>query len=472
MRFVGRQHEMTWLDQELARADRGQGRLVVLRGRRQVGKSRLLTEWIERTGRPNLYYQARGTAPAVELAAFADAARRSSLPGLSELADTGLTWPSWDAALGTVAHTLEPQGPAPVVVIDEFPYLMADDDSAIEGVLQAIWDHQLSRRPVLLILVGSDLRMMEAIATYGRPLYGRIDTPRQIDPLGIPDVADLLDVDATTAIDTYLMTGGFPKIIAALDEASTAGHLLDAAVADEAHPLVFTGLQIMAAEFPPESSAHDVLGAIGHGERRFNKIQTRAGVSERTLATTLQMLRDKGVIDAADPRARTVVSGRTQYRVADPYLRFWLRFLADRVEDISRGVGDQVADDVWAQWQTFAGQAVEPHVHRAVERMAASGRFDDTRWVGSYWTRGNDVEVDLVGTSDRDGGQVGLVGSIKWRDQRPFDTADGRSLRDAATHIDGAGPTTTTVAVSRTGFDGDPQADVCLGPEDIVAALA
>ena len=234
MRFVGRQHEMSWLDGELARADRGRGRLVAVRGRRQVGKSRLLTEWVERTGRPSLYYQARGATPEFELAAFSDAARRSSLSGLADLVDAGVTWPSWDAALGTLARTLDDQGPAPVVVIDEFPYLIGDD-SCIEGVLQAIWDHQLSRRPILLILVGSDLAMMETIATYGRPLYGRVDTQRQLDPLGIPDVAKLLDVAATDAIDTYLMTGGFPKIIASLDEVGNAGALLDAAVQDEAH---------------------------------------------------------------------------------------------------------------------------------------------------------------------------------------------------------------------------------------------
>lgn len=471
MRFVGRQHEMSWLDGELARADRGRGRLVAVRGRRQVGKSRLLTEWVERTGRPSLYYQARGATPEFELAAFSDAARNSSLSGLADLVDAGVTWPSWDAALGTLARTLDDQGPAPVVVIDEFPYLLGGD-SSIEGVLQAIWDHQLSRRPILLILVGSDLAMMETIATYGRPLYGRIDTQRQLDPLGIPDVADLLDVAATDAIDTYLMTGGFPKIIAALDEAGTAGALLDAAVQDEAHPLVFTGLQIMAADFPPETSARDVLVAIGHGERRFNKIQTRAGVSERTLATTLRLLRDKGVVRATDPRARTVVSGRTQYLIADPYLRFWLRFLAGRIEDISRGVGDQVAADVRAQWQTFAGRAIEPHVQRAIERLGSVGQFDDARWVGSYWTKNNDVEVDLVGTARRDGGPVGLIGAIKWREQRPFGPADGQALHAAASHIEGAGPATVTVGVSRTGFEPAPQVDVCLGPDDLVAALA
>ena len=470
MRFVGRARELAWLDDELARADRGDGRLVAVRGRRQVGKSRLLTEWLATTGRPSLYYQARGTPLLVELETFSDAARRSSLSTLAELASTGATWPSWDAALGTVARTLG-DGPAPIVVIDEFPYLVGDDGGSIEGVLQAVWDHQLAHRPVLVILVGSDLAMMEAIATYGRPLYGRIDTQRRVDPLDIPDVADLLDLTPAEAIDTYLMTGGFPKVVAALADAGSAGRLLDAAVTDEADPLVFTGQQILTAEFPPDLAARSVLEAIGAGERVFGRIMRRAGVSERTVATSLTSMCDKGVVAASDPRAERVLTGRTRYTVSDAYLRFWLRFLADRIEDIARGVGDQVAADVWAQWQTFAGRAVEPHVRRAVERMAAAGRFDDTRWIGSYWTRDNAVEVDLVGTSRRDGGRVGLVGSVKWRDTRPFDAADASALATAVERVPGAASGTTTVAVSRTGFTDGLAVDVQLGPDAIVDAL-
>ena len=103
--------------------------------------------------------------------------------------------------------------------------------------------------------------------------------------------------------------------------------------------------------------------------------------------------------------------------------------------------------------------------------MAAAGRFDDARWIGSYWTRDNAVEVDLVGTSRRDGGQVGLVGSVKWRDTRPFDAADASALATAVDRVPGAASGTTTVAVSRTGFTDGLAVDVQLGPEEIVDAL-
>jgi hypothetical protein len=56
-----------------------------------------------------------------------------------------------------------------VVVLDEMPHLIKTDPG-FEGTLQKIFDRELSRRPVLLICVGSDLALMEALNEYGRPL--------------------------------------------------------------------------------------------------------------------------------------------------------------------------------------------------------------------------------------------------------------------------------------------------------------
>ncbi len=65
--------------------------------------------------------------------------------------------------------------------MDELPYLM-DPDGAFESVLQRSWDRELSRKPVLLILVGSDLPVMEALTSYGRPFHQR-GTQLTVGPL-------------------------------------------------------------------------------------------------------------------------------------------------------------------------------------------------------------------------------------------------------------------------------------------------
>ncbi|MGH3930826.1 MAG: AAA family ATPase, partial [Pseudonocardiaceae bacterium] len=167
--FVGRHRELALLDAELARVrESGAGRLVVMRGRRQVGKSRLLTEWLARTGAPAVYFTASRRPPRREVELFIREVAGSALPSASAFATARPG--DWDDALGLLAATHHSATPG-VVVIDEFPYLVGGDAS-IEATLQKQWDRRLAGLPLLVVLVGSDLAMMESLTSYDRPLYG------------------------------------------------------------------------------------------------------------------------------------------------------------------------------------------------------------------------------------------------------------------------------------------------------------
>ena len=74
----------------------------------------------------------------------------------------------------------------------------------------------------------------------------------------------------------------------------------------------------------------------------------------------------------------------------------------------------------------------------------------------AWWTRANDVEVDLVGVDTvRDPRRVALVDSIKWRQEAPFARADLAALHRAAAEVPGFTERTSTVAVSRTEVTAD-----------------
>ncbi|MGP3958635.1 hypothetical protein ACTWPT_21705 [Nonomuraea sp. 3N208] len=107
------------------------------------------------------------------------------------------------------------------MVIDELPYLIKADPS-LEGVLQKLFDKEFSRRPVLLLLIGSDLSMMEAINTYSRPFYQRA-VDFVINPLTPYDVGQALDLPAAEAFDAHLVTGGLPMICEEWPRADRSG---------------------------------------------------------------------------------------------------------------------------------------------------------------------------------------------------------------------------------------------------------
>jgi hypothetical protein len=107
---------------------------------------------------------------------------------------------------------------------------------------------------------------------------------------------------------------------------------------------------------------------------------------------------------------------------------------------------------------------VEPVVRAAIRRLLPDTRFGLADRVGSWWTRSNDEEVDLVGMAE---GRVAFAGSIKWRDRLPFDDRDRAKLVQAAARIPGADTDTLLVGVSRAGFTTD-ELDVALGADDLI----
>jgi hypothetical protein len=107
-------------------------------------------------------------------------------------------------------------------------------------------------------------------------------------------------------------------------------------VTDPLSALLVSGERALAAEFPPDSQARLVLGAIGSGERTYSKIQQAAGgMAQATLNRALHLLTAKRIVLASTPLSIRR-SRETRYSVADPHLRFWLTFLGPHVPEIER----------------------------------------------------------------------------------------------------------------------------------------
>jgi hypothetical protein len=213
-----------------------------------------------------------------------------------------------------------------------------------------------------------------------------------------------------------------------------------------------------------------VLSAIGSGERTFKRISARSGIGEQQLARSLEMLTTVKRAVSADRPVSLKSGNDPRYRVADSYLRFWLRFVEPSLPDIARGRPDLALARVRESWPEFRGRAVEPIMRASVERLV----LDDpdlagTGTVGGYWTRSTTVEVGLVGV-DRwpNARAVTLTGSVKWREQSPFNRRDLADLIEQRASVPGAADA-ALVGVSRVGFATDGL-DRTYGPADLVEA--
>jgi uncharacterized protein len=449
----------------------GGGRFAWLRGRRRVGKSRLVQELCDRVGAPYAFYQAPRREMHVAIAAFVDAVARSSLPAAPTF--EGASYDSWPAAIRAAVQGIDRSRPA-ILVIDELPYL-TDRDPDVTADLQLAWDRMLEKAPLLLVCIGSDMRMMESLLAERSPLYGRPTLELRVSPLDPAVVAGLTDApDAAAAFDRYLIVGGFPELASSWPGGVGWKAFLRKALVHDQTPLAAAGGRILASEFPRELQIRNVVEAIGNGESSYNRISGRSGVKGNTLNEALEVLvEQKGLVTRELPYAVPPGKKAPRYVVADPYLRFWLRFVGPHLDEISRGRPDFVIERIERDWATYRGRAVEPLVRVALERLldepTTSERLGGPRCVGAWWRRDHSIEVDLVGGDRPEPKEIGFVGSVKWRAREPFSAGELRELQAGRAHVPGA-EGAKLVAVSRSGFEDGLDLDASFGPDELLAA--
>jgi AAA+ ATPase superfamily predicted ATPase len=359
----------------------GRGGIIAVRGRRQVGKSTAVERFVQDARVP--YVFTAGTLGAATRTQVDDATRafaESPLPLPGTAALQGASLPGWREWLRVVEQAAL-AGPV-IVVLDEFPWAVEADPS-LEGILQNAWDRRLEKLPVLLILIGSDVTMMDSLSEYGRPLFGRV-RPLVVDPLNPAEVAQALPAASATGVfDAHLVTGGYPRLVSDLARSgrNAVGYVREA-VQDLYSPLVSTARFTLDAEFPESQAAARVLAAIGADDTttpRFNDlVPADVDATERTrlqTATTraLRVLTEEKRLVESDVPAWAPDKGRLRrYRVTDPYLRFWFRYIGHDVERISRGRADLVVARFERDWSSWRGRSIEPVV-RAARRVNDAG---------------------------------------------------------------------------------------------------
>jgi uncharacterized protein len=426
-------------------ASGGSGKLLTVRGRRQVGKSRLLTHFTEHSGLAYLYFSAvKNASTGQQLAALAADAATATRP-LADL-DVLFAGPpgSWSEVFSKVAVSCR-SAPG-IVVLDEFPWAV-EADPTLEGTLQNAWDRHLERLPVLLVLVGSDVAMMERLTNHDRPLFGRSRT-MVVNPFDPGECTSALggERNPMDVFDTHLITGGYPRLVASAAQARHALEFAEEQLADETSELIVMAQLSLDAEFPPDAQSRRVLSAIGWAELgapAFSQVVGglgESGAAETAVTRALKVLVDTKRVVAVDHPVGTEPSTRLRrYRIRDPYLRFWFRFVQPQLANIARGRADIAVTGLRRGWPSWRGKAIEPTVHEGLLRMAPDVEdLADVVRVGGWWNRNNNPEVDIVATRDTKGRDIAAVGTVKWRENSPITRNDVARLHNARTIVPGA----------------------------------
>jgi hypothetical protein len=400
--FLDRHEERSRLRNLLARRD---GSFGVLYGRRRLGKSRLLREVLPKSR--SVYYVGDDRESTLQRAGLATEVARL-IPGFDRV-----TYPDWDALFARLWE----QAKRLVLALDEFPALVAAAPE-IPSLLQKQVDRH--EPGVTLLLAGSSQRLMQGLVLdRSAPLFGRAAEILKISPLAAGWIQAGLGLrDAVKAVEAYATWGGVPRYWELARDHADRDEAVRSLVLAPLGVLHEEPARLLLDDLRDTAQAASILSVIGRGAHRASEIASRLEKPMTSLSRPLQRLVELELVRRQAPFGVSPrESKRTLYQIADPFLRYWFRFVEPNRSRLEAGHLLVVAAEVRRGFTHQVGSVWEDLARASVPRLAIAGdRFGPaSRWWGPGADR-TPLEVDVVAES-HDARSL-LVGEAKWSEPR------------------------------------------------------
>jgi uncharacterized protein len=408
--FVGRSRELEVLD-NLWRTPKAT--LLILYGRRRVGKTRLLTHWLQNHNANGLYWVAEPASSLTQLRSFSQALMSFMDPEANVPPD--FTFASWELALRQVS--LHAQKKRIALFIDEVTYLI-DVNPEFVGMLQKIWDRWLSDANVMLALAGSQMGLMQKhLLNYEAPLYGRATAQMQLPPLPFGATQEYFpENNVMDRLTIFSMWGGVPAYWERLDPDKTVLENLRQNILPS-HAWMVDESRILLQDFITDLHNYvGILRAISDDQQALSEISERTGLSSSKASFYLSVLRDTGFVERRVPiTQRGTDSRRGRYFLTDPYLRFFYRFMSAYQSKLALGQMQEMLKLIQDTLPEFINNNTWQELCREwLLRASACGNIPlSIEEVGSEWSRNYTIHV--VGISDKDGHAI--LGDCYWQNE-------------------------------------------------------
>jgi AAA+ ATPase superfamily predicted ATPase len=403
-RFVNRQWELAQLEDAWSAPG---AQFITIWGRRRVGKSALLARFA--AGKRAVYLYGTRIAEREMLENLS--LQAAGIAGMEYLQH--VTFPNWDAALNTLSrHASEERL---LIIFDEFPF-MCQATQGLDTLVQRWWDLSAQHANLMFVIAGSAFTAMAGLTGYRGALFGRRTGQMDLAPFDYFDSAAFYPhLSPADRVRTYACFGGLPAYLRYWQPEWAVREAVMRTMLNPDHPVFHDAEALLRTEFHQEALYAAILRAIASGEERPSDIARmtgRQGVNE--IAEHLRRLQDLRYVRRHVPvtERERLRSHRVLYRLDDPYLRFWFRYVSRYQSSLQLGA----ASEVWSQ-------RVEPTLDEFVARTTWEDVCIQYLWrrvaarlplpwfhaLGRWWD--GQTEIDIIGLYD---GQVVLAGECKW----------------------------------------------------------
>ena len=387
LRFLDRENEKSRL---LRAFSSRENTFCCLYGRRRCGKSRILQEALK--GRKAVYFVCDEREPALQRTALASAVA-GMLPGFDRV-----DYPDWNSLF---ERWWKDAPASAVMALDEFPYLVKASPE-LPSVLQRLID-QNRRRGTRLVISGSSQRMMQGLVLdASAPLYGRAQQILHIKPLGAAWIGKALRLSCSSEqLKAFSFWGGIPRYWELAADYPSIWPAVQELVLDPLGVLHNEPRRLLLDDLRETAQAASVLSLIGRGCKRMSEIAARLEKPATSLTRPLHRLLEMGLIRREQPfEASQRNSKKTLYRIDDPFLGFWFRYVEPNRSRLEGGQLKVVARGIAKDIPRYYGEIWEELVRRSIACLNIGG----IEWLPAnrWWGAGVDkkpIEVDIVSAS-------------------------------------------------------------------------
>ena len=390
MEFIGRKTELEKLNAEYER----DSSFVVIYGRRRVGKTTLIKEFLK--DKTAFYFLATEELENQSMKRLAGVIARTTKNRLFQRVAVS----DWLELFEMIAE-YEPDKKK-ILVIDEFPYLVKTNP-AFPSILQNAWDEILKEKNIMLILSGSLIGMMQKHAlSYDSPLYGRRTSQMRLEPLSYMEVYAAQKLPFDKAVEQYAITGGVPKYLEFFSDGRMLMEQVKDVVLSKSGFLYEEPFFLLKSEAMTAVNYFSIIRVIADGNHKLGKI---AGILEQetsALTPYLSTLANLGFIEKRTPitEKNPERSRKGLYFICDNFIRFWFRYVypykGELELDNMQIVLDEIQKDFTEKFVAFAYEDICKDIFADLCRKGEISFLPSH--IGSYWLNDytGDTEIDVM----------------------------------------------------------------------------
>lgn len=404
MKFVDRIEEKKRLETALNGESPS---LIVVYGRRRLGKSTLIKKVLSSA---DVYYMADQTESSHQIALLA-----KEIGVLFEGFDQ-VIYPTWNSLFEALNNRTRERF---TLCLDEFPYL-AKSSPELPALLQKLVDSQ--KLHYNIILCGSSQQLMKGLTLdSSSPLYGRASQIIKLSPINIRYIQEVIDCSASQAIEEYAIWGGVPRYWEIRLQNNSLREAISYNLLNAQGTLYEEPYRLFIDDMRDIIQATTLLSLIGNGANRLSEIAARANKPATSLSGPLEKLVSLGYLEREIPFGESPQNSKKGlYKIADPFMDYYFRFVVPNRSLIELGRTDAVTEDVSRRFNSYVSWHWENLCRRSVSGQKVMGKRYGLagRWWGTI-SKDEQMEIDVIALS-ADGNSL-LVGECKWSDNENTD---------------------------------------------------